>query len=117
MNHTNFIMNHTIWLFHHALMNIYIIFIQMHLCYHQYVCINKFLFHFALLAVKPAITPKPHISPKPSLPAPAPAVTAGRTSRLYPAPKDNTGKNLVHFKNKSNKFGKNTIVYWPGAEV
>ncbi|XP_078358343.1 uncharacterized protein LOC144643077 isoform X2 [Oculina patagonica] len=39
-------------------------------------------------ALKPAITPKPQIRPKPS--PPVPAVPSTRTSRLYPAPKDNT---------------------------
>lgn len=58
----------------------------------------------ALSAVKPAINPKPQIRPKPNTAAPAqsiptkpsPAGSSGRTSRLYPAPKDtNTGQNAL----------------------
>ena len=57
----------------------------------------------ALSAVKPAINPKPQIGPKPNTAAPAqntpkpsPVGSSGRTSRLYPAPKDtNTGQNAL----------------------
>ena len=57
----------------------------------------------ALSAVKPSINPKPQISPKPNAaasaqntPKPSPAGSFGRTSRLYPAPKDtNAGQNAL----------------------